>query len=235
MKKNVLLLFCLVLVSGFTCKAQDTLSKYNAYQGHEIIEAGPAPLVFPAAKYAITLDPLASLGSGLAMGAEMFKGKIAYRVLGGFYYGTKPWFYDGYSSDNYSSLNVTNMSGYRLEFQVKKELNDDKYESHKYYLGLFTNLRSIKIDAKSAYTFNPNGGPSTFATDLSLKGQAVTFGPMFSFSKHFTKWFIDAHAGPGMIIDVGGKNNADVGLSVVNPYQPGVMLKFGVVLGLNMN
>ena len=154
MKKNILLLFYLVLVSGFTCKAQDTLARYVHNQGNEMV-AEDAPKVFPAAKYAIILDPLASLGSGLAMGAEMFKGKIAYRVLGGFYYGTKPWFYNGFSSDNYNSLTINNMSGYRLECQIKKELNDNKYESEKYYLGLFTNFRSIKLDGKSAYTYNP--------------------------------------------------------------------------------
>ena len=42
------------------------------------------------------------------------------------------------------------------------------------------------------------------------------------------------HIGPGMIVNAGGKNNDVVGIELVNPYNPGVMLKFGLVIGLNM-
>jgi hypothetical protein len=42
------------------------------------------------------------------------------------------------------------------------------------------------------------------------------------------------HLGPGMIVDIGGGDNKVVGLPLVNPYKAGVMLKFGLVIGLNM-
>jgi hypothetical protein len=188
---------------------------------------------FPAAKWAIIMDPLATLGSGIALGADFFVGRLQFRALGAYHTQSKPWFYDG-QSFGYTSFEVKNFSGYRFEFQIRKDLTEDRSDNSRFGAGAFLNFKGVTIEGENAYVFNPNPGGSSVGKNASVSGNVITFGPMFTFSEHRKQWYLDMHLGPGMIANAGGKNNDVVGIDIVNPYRPGVMIKFGLVIGLNM-
>jgi hypothetical protein len=225
-----LLLIGILVLSTISVYAQDTIFRGEnpSYVNTRLKEE-----VFPAAKWAIIMDPLATLGSGIALGADFFVGRIQFRALGAYHTASKPWFYEG-QSFGYSSFDVQNFKGYRLEFQIRKDLTEDRNEESRFGAGAFANFKSVSIEGGNAYVFNPNPGGSTVGRVASVSGQVLTFGPMFTFSEHRKLWYLDMHLGPGMIVDAGGKNNDVVGIEIVNPYKPGVMVKFGLVIGLNM-
>jgi hypothetical protein len=228
MKK--LLIIGLLFLATISANAQDTIFRGN---NPDYVNSIKLNIKYPAAKWSIILDPLATLGDGIALGADFFIGRLQFRALGAYHTGETPWFYRD-KGFGYSSFNLKDFNGFRLEFQLRKDLTEDLSESSRFGAGVFANFRSVTINGTSTYTFNPNPGGSSIGSNTSLNGQAFTFGPIFTFSEHGKMLYFDMHLGPGMIIDVGGNNNDVVGLDVVSPYKPGVMIKFGAVIGLNM-
>ena len=230
MKKLLALSF--LFLESLTSNAQDTIFNSN----RQVRYINEPEIKLPAAKWAIFLDPLAAIGAGMALGADFFVDNLQFRVLGAYHTAAKPWFYDaqGFDRFGYQSFDLKDFWGYRLEFQARKDLTEDKTDNTRLGAGLFANFRSVTINGKQAYIFNTNSQNSRLVLNPTLSGQAVTFGPIFTFSEHRKLWYFDAHIGPGMVIDVGGGQNEFVGLDLVNPYKAGVMLKFGAVIGLNM-
>jgi hypothetical protein len=179
------------------------------------------------------MDPLATLGSGMALGVDFFDGSLQYRILGGIYTASNPWFYEG-ETFGYQGYSLKNYFGYRFELQLRKDLTESREENSRFAAGVFANIRGIMIEGSEDY-INYNLVPGRrVLNQANLNGSVITFGPIFAFSEHRKLWYLDMHVGPGMIVNAGGKNNDVVGIEVVNPYNPGVMLKFGAVLGLNM-
>lgn len=234
MKK--LIVIGLLLISTISANAQGTifnglLSGYGSARFESDSNSNNG--TFPAAKWSIIMDPLATFGSGMALGADFFVGRLQFRALGAYHTASKPLVYPN-QKFGYSSFEFKNFNGFRLEFQLRKDLTESANDNSRFGAGVYANFRSIYINGKGAYTFNPNPNVSTINNNVTLSGQTLSFGPIFTFSEHKKLWYIDMHIGPGMIVNAGGKNNDVVGIDFVNPYNPGVMLKFGLVIGLNM-
>lgn len=227
--KKLLVLGMLFLVS-LSSNAQDTIFRG---ENPSYVNTSIKKEIFPAAKWGIFLDPLATLGSGIAVGVDYFSGRVQFRLLGAYHTASKPWFYEQ-ELFGYSSFELNDFSGYRIEGQIRKDLTEDKSESSRFGAGIFANYRSVSVSGSNAYIFNTNPGSSTIGRNVTLNGKVFTFGPIFTFSEHSKLWYVDMHLGPGMIIDAGGENNKEIGIELVNPYKPGVMIKFGFVIGLNM-
>ncbi len=228
MKK--LLIIGLLFLATISANAQDTIFRGN---NPDYLNTTIKKEKFPAAKWAIIMDPLATLGSGIALGADFFVDRIQIRALGGIYTGSNPWFYRE-ENFGYQGYTLENYFGYRFELQLRKDLTEDKADNSRFAAGIFANIRGISIKGSEDY-INYNFVPGRpVLNPANLNGSVITFGPIFAFSEHRKLWYLDMHIGPGMIVNAGGKNNDVVGIELVNPYNPGVMLKFGLVIGLNM-
>ena len=169
--------------------------------------------------YSFALMPLSFLASGLevAYEARIPRTYSTIRFNAGGFLGEDPWFY----SDNGS------YSGFRIEAQYRYHFLDFAYERKGYYMGPYAQFKSIDLIQRTGDDFfNPSGG------EERQLARALGLGIVGGYQMRSRNGFmIDMYLGGGLIAPVGGRDQEQLHLPVVNPYERGISAHAGLGLG----
>jgi|GEM_PF-1595411 len=191
-------------------------------KSQEYVEVNNGKFPIPTSSTEIIIQPLSVIGGGFELGIDQkFDLNNGFRFIVGLYGTENPTAYN----------DATTFSGYKLDAHYKLILDNrsNKTGYSEYYLGLFSTYRAISL------TQNDPIAPPTGSTEKEIiyECSSASFGVIIGLKATLVKKMnIDIYGGIGYNQRIGEREAADqVHIPIVNPYQRGPMLKFGIAIG----
>ena len=191
-------------------------------KSQEYVEANDGKFPIPTSSTEIIIQPLSVVGGGFELGFDQkFNLNNGFRFIFGLYGTENPTAYN----------DATSFSGYKFDAHYKLIIDNRSNRTgySEYYIGLFSTYRAISL-TQNEFIDSPTG---TTQREKTYDGSAASFGVIIGIKSTLVKKLnVDIYGGIGYIQRLGKREDADqVHIPVVNPYQRGPMLKFGIAIG----
>jgi hypothetical protein len=196
-------------------------------------------------RYGAFIHPLATLLSGLEMGIDIKKkNHIDVTAILGYYANQSSFWYNGStgnssSSSGYFSGDLTDINGFKGEFQVKKDIPNELMTRDAIAIGIFAQYRTVSATFNGSYNSYISSTSSYINVNYTNKkftAASIFAGPVISYYHAFTtSLYFQTTAGVGFCIPLGdGLSQKLFDIRNVNPYvnsfAPKINFAFGFYL-----